>query len=271
MGLLGEWSRASDQWNSGSVPYMLGADAEWLKSYSTVTYRSWDEARQAPDFYSRDKSKDKRLHLGLLPVPFMGDLLNASVYVLMTNPGVTRKDYREHERPAFRRALLANLKQECLDGVLPFPYLDPQFDWHDGFEYWDVKRGLGKTIRELAMVRGMSEPEARTMLCGKLAVIQMVPYHSATGPDDSKWLNSWPSVRLAGEFVRDTVVHRVRVGEAIVIAMRRPRFWGQYLPTDLSEEQGVMRSANAGEARSASLGPESRGGRAVLRHLGERL
>lgn len=267
MGLLSEWSKAADQWNPGSAPYILGDDVGWLKSDDIVTYHSWDEARQAPDFYGPDRKKDKRLHLGLLPVPFMGDLLNASIYVLMTNPGVTRDDYREYERPAFRRALLANLKQERLDGFLPFPYLDPQFDWHDGFKYWDKGRGLGKSIRELARVRGISEPEARTALGRKLAVIQVVPYHSANGPNDSKSLNSWPSVRLAGGFVRDTVVQRVRARESIVIAIRRVRSWDQYLPTDLSEEQGVMRSASAGEARSASLGPKSRWGGAILRHL----
>ena len=269
MGLLGEWSRAAGQWDPVSTHYVLGADAECLKYYGSVTYRSWDEARQAPDFFIPNKGGDKRFHLGLLPVPFLGDLLNASIYVLMANPGVTPDDYREHEEPAFRRALLANLKQERLDGVLPFLYLDPQFHWHDGFEYWDKK--LGKTIRELSRVRGITEPEARAVLCGKLAVIQMFPYHSANGPGYSKRLNSWPSVRLAGEFVRDTVVPRVRAGEAIVIAIRRynEKNWGQYLPTDLSEEQGVMRSASAGAARSAALGPKSRWGRAILRHLGD--
>ena len=164
MGLLREWSEAADQWNPGVAPFVLGADADLLKSYSSVMYRSWGEAMRASDFYVPDKGRDRRLHLGLIPIPFMGDLLNASIYVLMTNPGVTRDDYREYERPAFRRALLANLKQERLDGFLPFPYLDPQFDWHDGFKYWDKEHGLERTIGELARVRGMSEPEGRAMV-----------------------------------------------------------------------------------------------------------
>ena len=267
MGLLREWSEAADQWNPGVTPFVLGADADWLKSYSSVIYRSWDEARQASGFYVPDKRRDRRLHLGLLPVPFMGDLRNASIYVLMANPGVKPDDYREHEESAFRRTLLANLRQERLDGVLPFPYLDPRFDWHDGFKYWDGDHGLGKTIGELARVWGIPEPEARAMLCDRLAVIQTVPYHSASGPRPSKWLNSWPSVRLAGEFLRDTVVPRVRSGEAIVLAMRRVKDWDQYLPTDLSDGQGVMRSANSGEAIGVSLGPNSRWGRAILRQL----
>ena len=268
-GLIGAWSRAASQWEPGPPPYVLPADASFLESHGTVTYRSAEEAREAADFHFPDRSRDMRLHVGLLPVPFMGDLLNASVYVLMACPGVTRRDYEEYEQPAFRRALLANLKQERLDGFLPFPYLDPRFDWHDGFRYWNTGRGLGNTIGELSRRLGMSEAGARAMLCERLAVIQMVPYHSANAPRDNRALWSWPSVRLAGEFVRDVVVPRVRTGEAVVLPILRVRFWDQYLPAELGEEQGVMRSANAGESRSASLGPNSRWGQAILRRLGE--
>ena len=268
-GLIGEWRRAATRWDPGSPPYVLATDAPFLESHGTVTYRSAEEAREAPDFYLPDQNRDRRMHMGLLPVPFMGDLLNASIYVLMASPGVTRRDYEEYEQPAFRKALLANLKQERLDGFLPFPYLDPQFEWHDGFEYWDRRRGLGKIIGELAKGQGISTEEARAMLCERLAVIQVVPYHSSRAPNDTNRLRNWPSVRLAGEFVRDVVVPRVRSREAVVLAIMRVRFWDQYLTSDLGEEEGVLRSANAGESRSAALGPNSRWGQAILRHLGD--
>ena len=268
-GLIGEWSRAAGQWDAGAPPYVLAADADFVESHGTVTYRSAEEAREASDFHHPDRNRDRRLHVGLLPVPFMGDLFNASVYVLMACPGVTRRDYDEYEQPAFRKALLANLKQEHLEGFLPFPSLDPQFDWHDGFTYWNTGRGLGNTIGELAGRLGISRAEARAILCERLAVIQVAPYHSANPPRDNRALGTWPSVRLAGEFVRDVVVPKVRSGEAVVLSVLRVRFWDQYLPADLGEEEGVLRSANAGESRSASLGPNSRWGQAILRRLGD--
>ena len=268
-GLIGEWRKAAGQWDVGSPPYVLEADASFVESHGIVMYCSAEEGREAPDFYRPDRNRDRRLHVGLLPVPFMGDLLNASIYVLMACPGVTRGDYEEYEQYAFRRALLANLKQERLDGFLPFPSLDPQFDWHDGFKYWNAGRGLGNTIGELGSRLGISESEARAMLCERLAVIQVVPYHSGSPPRDSGALWSWPSVRLAGEFVRDVVVPRVRSGEAVVLSLLRVKFWDQYLPTDLGDDEGVMRSANPGESRSASLGPNSRWGQAILRRLGD--
>ena len=268
MGLVTTWKNASDQWDSSAAPFVLSADAELLKSYPDVIYRTQEEAGQAPDFYAPSKDKDKRIHLGLLPGPFMGDVLHASIYVLMTNPGVTQTDYRELDDLYFRGVLLANLKQERVEGVLPFLFLDRQFDWHDGFRYWNTNVGLAKTIQEIAERQGITEAEARIEVGNQLAVLQLFPYHSANGPNSTERLESLPSVIRVGRFVQETVTERVRQGHAIAIVMRRVKVWDQYLPRGLSEEQGVFRSANAGEARRASLRPSSRGGRAILRHLG---
>ena len=268
MDLVTTWKNASDQWASSTAPFVLTADAELLKSYPNVIYRTQEEARQARDFYAPSRDKDKRIHLGLLPGPFMGDVSNASIYVLMTNPAVTQNDYRELDDPYFRGVLLANLKQERVQGVLPFLFLDRQFDWHDGFCHWNTKVGISKTIQEMAKRKGITEDEARTEVGNQLAVIQLFPYHSANGPNSTERLKSLPSVIRVGRFVQETVTRRVRERQAIAIVMRRVKAWDQYLPRDLSDEQGVFRSANAGEARSASLRPSSRGGRAILRHLG---
>ena len=268
MDLVTTWKNASDQWDSSAAPFVLSADAELLKSYPDVIYRTQEEARQAPDFYAPSRAKDKRIHLGLLPGPFMGDISHASIYVLMTNPGVAQNDYRELDDLYFRDVLLANLKQERVKGVLPFLFLDRQFDWHDGFRYWNIDVGLAKTIQEMAERRGITEDEARIEVGNQLAVLQLFPYHSANGPNSTERLKSLPSVIRVERFVQETVTERVRQGQAIAIVMRRVKVWDQYLPRDLSEEQGVFRSADAAEARRASLHPSSRGGRAILRHLG---
>ena len=265
MSLLSEWSRASEQWNTGASPYFLEADARFLENYKPGKYNSKDEARSALGCWEKEK-KSKRLHLELLPIPFMGDLLNASIYVLTTNPGFDPNDHLEFENPTFRQALLANLKQERLDGFQRFPYLDLQFSWHPGFNYWDKEAGLGKTISTIARERGISEAEARTYLCDRLSVIEIFPYHSANGLalNNSK-PDSWPpSVGLAGEFVKDTVAQRVKDKRAIVLLMRRFEIWGKYLPDGLKEEHGVIRSKSP---RNVALSPTSHCGRAMLRHL----
>ena len=264
MDLLNEWRN----WNPDSYPYMLEADAQFLKSHqSEICFCP----ERNPDFYS----EDKRLHLGVLPTPFMGDMLNASVYVLMLNPGLDERDYEWDEKPCYREAVLASLKQERLEGTLPFLFLDTKFARHAGYSSWNYTqrnrkpgRGLEKLIQALARKRGVSTEEARSELGKKLAVIQLVPYHSDKF-SQKRWLGRLPSVRLAQKFVQEIAAKRVSAKEAIIIAARGVnQHWDKYL-RDLTEEQGVIKYASyRGEPITAYLTPKSRGGCAILRHLG---
>ena len=262
MNLLNEWRK----WDSRDFPYVLDKDADFLQSHRwkpwVAKYRGWREAIGDPEFC---KSGDKRLHLGLIPIPFVGDMLNAYVYILMLNPGLGPGDYYEYEVPDFREALLANLRQERIPGVLPFVFLDPQFAWHDGFGYWHQQ--LKGVIAALAESKHMTFAEARSSLGSKLAVVQLVPYHSASFVNRGRLIQDLSSVRLVKEFVRQTVAERVRSRDAIVIVTRRVKDWDQCLPDDLREEHRIIRYQGS-ETRGARLGPETRGGRAILRQLG---
>ena len=262
MSLLCEWRK----WDRKKCPYVLDVDAAVFDCDSwkprVVKHGSWEDATKDPDFC---KSGDTRLHLGLIPVPFVGDMLNASIYILMINPGLGPADYFEYEVPRFRKALLANLRQEHKSGAMPFVFLDPQFAWHGGFRYWHQK--LKGVIEALATANCISLADARATLGRKLAVVQLVPYHSAVFKLSSKALKQLSSVRLAQDFVRQTVSDRVKARKAIVIVARQVNAWDPYLPDDLGEEHGVIRYPHP-EAIGASLSPKSRGGCAILRHLG---
>ena len=253
MDLLSEWRH----WDSDSFPYILKVDAKVLEQCGEGEVIH----RQVP--YD---SSDKRLNLGLLPGPFMGDMLNASIYVLTLNPGYDESDYEWDRTPAFRQAVLDNLQQKRPEGVLPFICLDPRFSEHGCFRYWNDKLNLAALIKALAKGRGVSLDEARSELAEKLAVIELVPYHSPSF--NRKWLNL-PSTRLAGAFVRDTVVRRVRDKQAIVIVIRQVNSWAEYLPETLTEEHGVIRYVTGYRRPSLSpCTPKLTGGRAILRHLG---
>ncbi len=261
MSLISEWQK----WEPENFPYVLDKDSEVLKSskwkHQVAKYRCWREASGDSDFC---KPGDKRLHLGLFPVPFVGDIRNASIYILMLNPGLGPGDYFEYEVPYFREALLANLRQVKKTGVMPFMFLDPQFAWHGGFGFWHQK--LKGVIEDLAESRRISFACARETLGSKLAVVQLVPYHSTVFGFTPNELKQLTSVRLAQEFVCQTVAKRARARDAIVIVARQVKNWDLFLPKKLGEEHGVIRYTPS-ESRGASLGPNSRGGRAILRKL----
>lgn len=254
--LLDAWS----QFRPESPPFVLNSDREKLVSRGApatfVVHNGWRTAAQAPDFC---KPGDTRLHLGLLPQPFCGDLRRAEVYVLLLNPGLGPQDYYgESEVPLYRDALLRNIKQSFLGDEIPFLFLDPKFAWHGGFDWWHGK--LAAVIDHLAGRWQTSFSDARLRLGKVLASIELFPYHSASFKDQRRWLNTLSSVALARSFVRETVVRRVAAGDAIAIVARRVAEW------DLPDMPGIVTYTPA-QARSAHLTPDSPGGRALIRHL----
>ncbi len=83
MDLLREWA----DWKRNRPPFVLESDQVVFSSIrsarAVITTRNWPEAHRAADFCA---PKDRRFHLGLLPQPFCGDLLRASIYILLLTP-----------------------------------------------------------------------------------------------------------------------------------------------------------------------------------------
>jgi len=177
--LLKTWAN----WKADEPPFVLDGDREVFdspRSKEAITiHRSWQEAIRSPNFAAPG---DTRLHHGLLPIPFLGNVRRATIYILLLNPGLGPHDYfGEYEVPKYRAALLANLKQKFKPGSIPFLALDPQFVWHGGFDWWHGK--LSKVIEELAAAKGISFAKARSRLGSKLACIELLPYHSVSFRD----------------------------------------------------------------------------------------
>lgn len=259
MTLLDAWAR----WRENGPPYVLDGDRELLSTLrsvrATVVHHDWQTAISQPDYCAPG---DRRLHLGLLPEPFCGDLRSASIFVLLLNPGLGPTDYfGELQVPSFRAARLLNLRQPNAGQHtrdVPFYMLDPAFSWHGGYNWWHRK--FSGVISEIAVRRFLTFAAAQQVLARELASIELVPYHSATFADADGWLDGLQSVALARAFVRDVVIPRVARGDAIVIATRQVSQWG------LPELPGVIRYT-AGQARGAHLTPASPGGRAILAWL----
>ena len=256
MSLLDSWAN----WQPDSPPFILDGDREMLESQQSmkhiITYRSWQEAFLAPYFCAPG---DKKLHLGLLPQPFFGDVRNATIYILLLNPGLGPSDYfGEYEVPQYRAALLANLQQHS-QSAFPFLFLDPQFSWHGGFNWWHGK--LARVIQCLAEARGISFAEARSYLASIIASVELLPYHSPAFRDAGNWRQKLESVRLVCAFAKEFIFPRVESGNAIVIITRNVGVW------NLPKHQGVI-TYTAGQARGAQLTPDSPGGKAILKHLG---
>ena len=253
MNLIEAWSK----WEPGTPPYILEADRSLLYSMKSkkkiVVHESWEAAYSSDEFQGK---ADSSLHLGLIPQPFKGDVLNASIYILLLNPGLAASDYfGEHQVAEYRNALLTNLKQEFNYGKVPFFPLDPRFAWNGGFAWWNRK--LKRVIAVIAEHKKISFKEARESVARKIASIELFPYHSSKFKDADKWLENLPSVQLARNFVNQVVLDRVSSGKAVAIITRKVKVWS------LPEMSGII-TYSAGQARGASLSPKTAGGKAIL-------
>lgn len=117
-------------------------------------------------------------------------------------------------------------------------------------------RKLRRLIGELARLRSISIDEARALATNRIAVLQLVAYHSPKF-GECGLIDRLPSAQLARR-----VAHSASANK-LLVAPRATRHWG-FSEGDESSKL-VVYPANLGA--SASLGPESPGGRAMLRAL----
>lgn len=250
MDLLEAWNNWEP--NDGP-PYVLDMDADELNSRrwqeKTVTLTP-EEASNDP-FLLRDIS-DRRLHLGLYPLPFTGNLENASVYVLLANPSANIGSYKEQAE--YRRS--RQMAQES--GKEIFELMGKGLK-----RYVRDDLGLGQT----AKVVGEHGETVGADIIENLAVIELSPYWSRSFVGGAHKL---PSANLAVKFVEDTVVPRVRDREAVLVVARRVKDWNrrQGLPKELVDAGQIVLYESSGHARLASLRPRSPGGKAILNHFG---
>jgi hypothetical protein len=250
--LLDAWRR----FEPDKPPYILPGDDALLAAPTLWQIDQWSD--YVADHERGNPSDAHKLCLGLLPMPFIGNLRTASIFLLMLNPGARAHDFfGESEVPPYREMLLATLAQRRgVPGLL-----DPKFAWHGRYGYWQGK--LSKMFERLA-ISGRTYGEARHDVQGRIAALELVPYHSTTYGLPDRVLEQLKSVQLMRSYVMDRLVPRAKEGSALIIVGRAARKWGSFPKSrNIIAYTGVA-------ARSAHLTPDSAGGKAMLRFLNEK-
>lgn len=232
-------------------------------------YVRWNQSDGPTDFESytrgsRFHPEDDRPHFSLLPVPFVGDVRNAPVILLMLNPGLQYADYwAEFKVPDFKDRLQKNLHQDFTGTNYPFFYLDPTLCWHPGFIWWESKlRDIAKAITKSSTFK-RTYREALELLAKNVACIELFPYHSVSFRDHGL-LDKLPSVKCAKAFVQSLNDLDVSNGSRTLIVTRQVAQWG--LQKTASNKN--LHLYSKGQARGASLSTATAGGKAILRQLG---
>jgi hypothetical protein len=202
---------------------------------------------------------DSSLHLGLLPVPYRGNLSKADIFIIMLNPGLGLSDYQTEEDKEQNEQVRLILRQEFAKVEYPFLALNPEYAWTGGFQWWERK--LRQVITRIAIDYCENDyAAALRFLSQRLAMIEIFPYHSRTFNAGSL-RSRLPSVQKATGFVR-SLLPRAEKGEITIIVTRAIRTIG------IDDHELV--NYDRRHARGASLGLETLGGKAIIEALKQR-
>lgn len=242
--------------DSTTPPYTHPLDREIVLKLPHRVYSTTEDYVSSEDF----GNPGSLLQLGLLPVPYAGDLAKADIFILLLNPGFDTVDiYGENDVSDFREATTRMLNQDLANEEFPFIFLNPKFCWSGGYRWWERK--LHDVAATYANTKGVSYLEALRVVSQHLVAIELIPYHSASSPPGA--VRKAPSAIEAQRFVKEVILPRARLGQVTVIVTRQAATWGL---TASKGEPGIV-VYDGGHARGASLSTNSAGGQAILRRL----
>lgn len=168
-------------------PYILGEDMEAVLCYN----------QKAKDNY---KIMDE-----LMPVPFVGNVVDSEIVILMLNPRY-RLENRLKEDDYFKEKLIKVFNHEFVD--YPFFFLDPNVEI--GRKYWESK------LKGLKEVYGDFEQISK-----KVSAIQLLPYHSI----EFKFVKNIASSKYNAYIVEKAIERNAKI-----IIARGEKYWLQLVP-----------------------------------------
>lgn len=199
--LVSHWKRYEP---AASGPYIHQDDAPFIPERRRSPIREC-----SAEAYLKER-KLGRVHAALHPVPYLGNLETADLFLFMINPSVTYGDYGTQASESFQKELAAQIRQErdlCLA-------LDPKFSWTSWFAYYD--RLLGPAVRALMVSRKRSRHDVLTSVASRLAILELVPYFSEKTDTAEDIADRLPSSKLARAAALE-IAERARNRKATVI------------------------------------------------------
>ncbi|MDP2216974.1 MAG: hypothetical protein Q8J68_06815 [Methanolobus sp.] len=192
------WKQMTDLRQS-EAPFIHPAD----KSYFQENIDKWFLRKDLVHY--NDITDSTKIHLDLLPAPYIGDIMNAKVVIFMGNPGVDNPklklqpaEYEDHYNNSLVwDALVATLHQDfSSDKMMNYPYFffNPQLSHTAGGRYDTT---MYRRLIEDIDSKGL---DGRRLLAKNICKFQLFPYHSARKPS-IKLVKNTPSYKKNLEFM----------------------------------------------------------------------
>lgn len=178
----------------------------------------WDELKA-------DKTLQHKVHRNLFPIPYMGNLESARVFILYGNPSLGKHSYEYEDSNEY----VVRLHQENLHGTSKtFMDLDPQLLKLGGGKFW--LRRFKHLAKDIADKKQIDRADAYSLIARRVAVLEACAYRSRRSLGE--WAEELPSSKMIREYVHQVLVPRAKSGEILIFVWRCAAFWKVESATD---------------------------------------
>jgi hypothetical protein len=142
------------------------------------TIRSWmnpqdREIGSMPRSFPLNRKDQGKLHPALTPVPYVGNIRNATIIFAMLNPTVGRADYVDNSKEEFHDLLRRNRLQENVTDCFAVDNKSSALSWYEYF-----RPIFRSAVQSAAGISHVSEDSMWEALRRRLAIVELIPYYS---------------------------------------------------------------------------------------------
>jgi len=220
-------------------PYQHPSDKKHLKNLC-VNEKNYKSYVSSDQYWKGSTS----FHTNLLPIPYVGNLKTAKIFIVLLNPGLNVIDYYSEDTLEYQCELIKNLYQEKLNTKYPFVFLNPKFLWYSGGRFWRNK--LKHYIIKTKKTTGKSYEDSLSFVSKKIVALELIPYHSINCNSNSV-IKKLDSTAEMLRFINEYVIPKTKINQCCLIITRATKLFD----IDPNNKNIVLFKAN--QSRAAHL------------------
>jgi hypothetical protein len=172
------------------------------------------------NFIANKENRNKIL-INLFAVPFIGNVEDAKLYILMGNPGFHTGDYVDEIED---KTYIELLKENINISSSSFMYLRNEAINTGGYKYWSNRGKIFKIAHYLGNLNQRPFKENLEIVMKSTCVVESVAYHSIQKPSEK--LYNMPSSKLNKRLVNEYIQEKTEENNAMCFIWRSVSFWG---------------------------------------------
>jgi len=165
------------------------------------------------DKFNETANEAFRIHTEIMPAPFMGNVFEAPVLLLLSNPGFDEEEERKNYYTRYRNFWKNEIQHQPSIPELPLFCLDDEYANYS--DYWQNK------------LKYLIKATSKEKVAKNIAIFNFFPYHSKKYKNISKKISS---DYLLSQKYNFYLLEKAIERKATIIILRGKKFWYKAIP-----------------------------------------